>query len=76
MAFHYWEGNSSLSERSEKPHVLELFVFCIPMQLQCCGEITAVFQFARQVSAGELVTVGSGEVLSVEVCGRATSVHS
>ena len=51
----YRKDNSSLSGRDEKPCVPEPLVLCIPMRRQRCCEVTAVLQFARQVSAGQVV---------------------
>ena len=51
----YRKDNSRLSGRDEKPCVLIPLVLCIPMRRQCCCEVIAVLQFARQVSAGQVV---------------------
>ena len=51
----YRKDNSRLSGRDEKPRVPEPLVLCIPMRRQRCCEVTAVLQFARQVSAGQVV---------------------
>ena len=67
-----WEGNSTLSERSEKPCVPEPFVFCSPMCFQCCGQVNGFLHFA-----GLVVVVGKAVVVAgsvVVVVGEAVVV--